>query len=199
MHAVLTERQRSILDFITASIRDSGAPSYREIADHFGITVGGLQKQLKALEAKGVLRRATNGAARALRVPAIPSINGLSALPILGRVRAGIPVEAIEHVEDHLLLDRTVAKGVEYVLLAKGDSMEPDILEGDLLLVRCTSDADNGATVVARVGDGDATVKQLRKTRWKSWLEARNPAYPPIQSESIEVIGEVVGLIRRLP
>jgi repressor LexA len=198
MLAVLTERQRSILDFITASIRDGGTPSYREIADHFGITVGGLQKQLKALETKGVLRRATSGAARALRVSTVQGASRQAALPILGRIRAGIPVEAIEHVEDHLLLDRTVAKGVEYVLLAKGNSMEPDILEGDLLLVRSVCDADNGVTVVAHVGDGDATVKQLRKTKGRSWLEAKNPKYPPIRSESIRVIGRVVGLIRKL-
>src|SRR5262245_45644598 len=116
MTKTLTERQRSILDFITASIRGGDTPSYRELADHFGITVGGLQKQLKALEAKGVLRRTERGAARALRVSAGQGANGQAALPILGRVRAGIPVEAIEHVEDHLLLDRTIAKGVEYVL-----------------------------------------------------------------------------------
>jgi len=194
----LTERQRSILDFIATSIRDSGTPSYREIADHFGITVGGLQKQLKALETKGVLRRAASGAARALRVSTVQGDGGLVALPILGRVRAGIPVEAIEYVEDHLLLERGIAKGVDYVLLAEGNSMEPDILQGDFLLVRRVRDADNGATVVAHVGDGDGTVKQLRKAKRKLWLEARNPQYAPIQSESISVVGRVVGLFRKM-
>jgi len=195
----LTKRQRSILDFISSSIRYEGrAPSYREIAAHFEITVGGLQKQLKALETKGVLLRGAARTARALRVVAKQGAADQDRLPILGQVRAGTPVEAIETVEEHLLLDRTFAKGAEYVLRAKGDSMVPEILEDDLLLVRRVSDADNGTTVVAYIGAGDATVKRFRKANGKVWLQAVNPKYPPIRSESLKVIGLIVGLIRTL-
>lgn len=195
----LTDRQRAILDFIAATIRKEGsAPSYREIAAHFDITVGGLQKQLQALEDKGVLRRSAAGAARSIKVSVRPAASpGQVPLPILGQVRAGAPIEAIEHIEDHLNLDETLAKGAEYVLHAKGDSMEPEILEGDLLMVRRASDAHNGATVVAHVGPGDATVKQLRKANGEVWLEAVNPKYPPIR-EAFTIIGRVVGLIRKL-
>jgi len=195
----LTKRQRSILDFISSSIRyEGGAPSYREIATHFDITVGGLQKQLKALETKGVLLRSAVRTARALRVVAKQGAADQDRLPILGQVRAGTPVEAIETVEEHLLLDRTFAKGAEYVLRAKGDSMVPEILEDDLLLVRRVSDADSGTTVVAYIGAGDATVKRFRKANGNVWLQAVNPKYPPIRSESLKVIGLVVGLIRTL-
>lgn len=196
---LLTDRQRSILDFIGSSIRyEGGAPSYREIAVHFDITVGGLQKQLKALETKGVLLRGAVRTARALRVIAKQGAADQDRLPILGQVRAGTPVEAIETVEDHLLLDRTFTKGAEYVLRAKGDSMVPEILEDDLLLVRRVSDADNGTTVVAYIDAGDATVKRFRKANGKVWLQAVNPKYPRIRSESLKVIGLVVGLIRTL-
>jgi repressor LexA len=195
---ILTRRQQDILDFIAATIRDEGsAPSYREIAAHFGITVGGLQKQLQALENKGVLRRSDVGAARSLRVFARQETAGQVPLPILGQVRAGTPIEAIENFEDQLMLDQALAKGAEYALRAKGDSMAPEILEGDLLLARRASDANNGATVVAHVGTDDATVKRLRKANGQAWLEAANPKYPPIRS-AFRVVGRVVGLVRKI-
>ncbi|HEX4998370.1 MAG TPA: transcriptional repressor LexA [Terriglobia bacterium] len=198
MSRILTERQQAILDFIAATVRKEGnAPSYREIANHFGITVGGLQKQLQALEDKGVLRRSDVGAARSIKVFARHETPGNTPLPILGQVRAGRPVEAIENIEDHLVVDPTLAKGAEYALRAKGDSMAPEILEDDLLLVRRASDANSGATVVAHVGDGDATVKRLRKTNSEAWLEAANPNYPPIR-KAFRIVGRVVGLMRKI-
>jgi repressor LexA len=198
MANTLTERQQAILDFIAATIRKEGnAPSYREIADHFDITVGGLQKQLQALEDKGVLRRSDVGAARSIKVFARHETSGHPPLPILGQVRAGLPIEAIENVEDHLVVDQALAKGADYALRAKGDSMAPEILEDDLLLVRRVSDANSGATVVAHVGDAEATVKRLRKTSGQAWLEAANPKYSPIR-EAFRIVGRVVGLIRKI-
>jgi repressor LexA len=194
----LTDRQRSILDFISASIRENGvSPSYREIAANFNITAGGLQKQIVALETKGVLRRATDRAARGLQVLGGQEIAGQVRLPILGQVRAGLPVEAMENVEDHLVLDRALAKGADFVLRVKGDSMVPEIVEGDLLLVRQAATARSGESVVAHVGGGDATVKRLKKANGQVWLEAANPKYSPIKARDLKVIGRVVGLVRK--
>jgi repressor LexA len=195
----LTDRQRTILDFIATSMREKGgSPSYREIAGHFKITVGGLQKQIKALETKGVLRRPADRAARGLLVVGGQAIAGQVLLPILGQVRAGIPVEAIENVENHLVFDNIFAKGANFVLRVKGDSMAPEILEGDLILVRQTSDAHNGENVVAHVGDSEATVKRLRKVNGRVWLEAANPLYSPIRTRPLKVVGRVIGLVRKL-
>lgn len=198
MFRPLTERQRSILDFISSSTRENGgAPSYQEIATHFKITVGGLQKQIKALETKGVLRRPSDRAARGLQVMGGQEVSGQVRLPILGQVRAGLPVEAVENVEDHLLLDRALARNADFVLRVKGDSMIPELLEGDLLLVRQAADAQSGDSVVAHVGDGEATVKRLRKADGRAWLEAANPQYPTIRSYSLKIVGRVIGLVRK--
>ena len=194
----LTDRQRSILDFISTSIRDNGvSPSYREIAAHFNITAGGLQKQIMALETKGVLRRSTDRSARGLQVLGGQEIAGQVRLPILGQVRAGLPAEAMENVEDHVVLDRGLAKGADFALRVKGDSMTPEIMEGDLLLVRQADGARSGENVIAHVGNGDATVKRFRKANGQVWLEAANPQYPPIRTRDLKVVGRVVGLIRR--
>lgn len=192
----LTDRQRSILDFISSSAREKGgSPSYREIASHFKITVGGLQKQIKALETKGVLRRPSERAARGLQVVGGQEIGSQVRLPILGQVRAGLPVEAVENVEDHITLDRTLARRAHFVLRVKGDSMEPDMREGDLALVERVSCAGSGETVIAHIGDGEATVKLFRRKGKDVWLEARNARYQPMRVP-FKVIGRVVGLVR---
>ncbi len=194
----LTDRQRAILDFVSSATRDNGIPpSYQEIATHFRITVGGLQKQIKALTAKGVLGRPRGRAARGLRVVAAQDVAGQVRLPVLGQVRAGLPVEAIENVEDHMVLDRAIAKNADFVLRVSGDSMEPDMVDGDLLLVQQAVEARSGEHVVARVGDGDATVKRLRRANGQVWLEATNPKYPNIRARSITIVGRVVGLVRQ--
>lgn len=194
----LTDRQRSILGFISVAIREKGSsPSYREIAAHFKITVGGLQKQIAALETKGVLRRPRDRAARGLQVIGGREIAGQVRLPILGQVRAGLPVEAMENVEDHLILDRAFAKGADFILRVKGDSMVPEIVEGDLLLIRQADAARNGESVIAHIGGGDATVKRLKKANGQVWLEAANPRYSPIRARDLKVIGRVVGLVRK--
>jgi repressor LexA len=193
----LTDRQRSILDFISSSTHGKGVPpSYQEIANHFRITVGGLQKQIKALETKGVLRRPSDRAARGLQVVAGQEVAGQVRLPILGQVRAGVPVEAIENVEDHIVLDPAFAKGADYVLRVKGDSMEPDMKEGDLALVQQASDAVSGEAVIAHVGDGAATVKILRRQGKEFRLEALNAQYEPIRGQSFRIVGRVLGLLR---
>ncbi|MFH2204354.1 MAG: transcriptional repressor LexA [Elusimicrobiota bacterium] len=192
----LTGRQRSILDFIAKSVREAGVtPTLREIARHFSVTAGGVQKQIRALEAKGVLRR-TPGAARGLRVAARRETDMPPRLPVLGFVPAGVPAEAIENVEGYLSLDSAVAKNADYLLRIKGDSMADEFLPGDLVFVRQTATADNGDAVIARVEGDEATVKRLRRSGRESWLEPANPRYPPLRDKPFAIIGKVVGLVR---
>jgi len=193
----LTARQSSILDYIsTATVARGVQPSYREIAGHFKITVGGLQKHLKALQAKGVLRRPHGRAARDLQIVAPQGVGGQVRLPVLGQVRAGLPVEAIENVEDHVVLDRGIAKRAQFALRISGDSMEPDIREGDLALIERAAEAANGDVVIAHVsGEGTATVKFFRRRGRDAWLEAANRKYRNIRGP-FEVVGRVVGFVR---
>lgn len=200
MNRPVTPRQRAILDFISSSTRNRGtSPSRREIAAHFKITAGGLQKQIKALETKGVLRLPSGRAARGLQVVTGQEIAGQVRLPILGAVRAGAPVEAIENVEDHIVLDQAFAKGADFVLRVKGDSMEPDMRDGDLALIEGTSEATSGEPVIAHVDEGEATVKLFRRKGKEVWLEALNTKYDPIRGRSFRIVGRVLGLLRTYP
>ncbi len=94
-----------------------------------------------------------------------------------------------------VVLDRALARGAHFVLRVKGDSMEPDMREGDLALVERVSHASSGQTVIAHVGDGEATVKLFRHKGKEVWLEARNARYQPMRVP-FKVIGRVVGLLR---
>lgn len=198
----LTPRQDAILRFISGAVRANGVPpSLREIARHFNATAGGLQKQIRALEAKGVLKR-LKGLARGLRVVAGVESGTQVLLPILGRVRAGAPMEAVENIEDHVSLERVLCRGADYLLRVRGDSMAPGIVEGDLLLVRRAQEASSGGVVVAYLAEeGDAaaegvTVKRLRRVNGKAWLEADNPLTPSLRGRSFRIMGKVEGLLR---
>ncbi len=193
----LTPRQVSILEFIGSATRDNGAPpSRREIAAHFGITAGGLQKQIKALETKGALRLPADRAARGLRVVGTGGHSSQVRLPLVGTVRAGVPVEAFESVESHLVFDPAVAGKADFALRVRGDSMEPDMRDGDLALVQKTSQASSGETVIALVEEEEATVKLFRRQGNEVWLEALNTRYQPIRGRAFVVVGRVLGLVR---
>lgn len=191
----LTDRQSQIYEFLQQQIQTSGyPPTVREIASHFGIFPKAVQDHLAALERKGVLHRAKDRA-RGLVLEARGLVSAHLRLPILGRVPAGQPVEAISEVEDYLAVDEAIAKRANFVLRVKGDSMSPQILDGDMVLVQSTPVANNGDVVVASVDDGDATVKRLRLGGRTLFLEPINPAYPVIRGR-IAVLGKVTSLIR---
>ena len=145
---------------------------------------------------RSFLRR-ERGLARGLALAGAAARALGAGLPVLGRVPAGPPSEAMESAEERLSLDRSVARGADYVLRVKGDSMEPEIQEGDLVLVKQAADADDGEVVVAHVGAeaGEATVKRLRGKGRSPILEAANPKYAPIPGP-FTVVGRVVGLVR---
>lgn len=191
----LTPPQRRVLDFIEGQVRRSGIPpTVREIARRLSVSIGTVQGHLSTLERKGVIEK-TPETARGLAVAARRDDRKKLRLPVLGRVPAGVPIEAISNVEDYLSVDEAIARRANFVLRVKGDSMLPDIREGDLVLVQTTPMADNGDVVIAYVDDGEATVKRLRKAEREMYLEAANPAYPPIKKR-FTIVGKVTSLIR---
>lgn len=192
----LTSRQKEIYTFIVNQIEKTGIPpTVREIAKHFHVFPKAIQDHISALERKGVLRRAKE-TARGLLLGARRLVEAQARLPILGRVSAGVPLEAIAEVEDYLAVDEAIAKRANFVLRVKGDSMSPELADGDMVLVQNTSVAEDRAIVVAAVDDEEATVKRLRRVGREIFLEPINPAYPLIRGRRISVIGKVTSLIR---
>ncbi|MBI5243805.1 MAG: repressor LexA [Elusimicrobia bacterium] len=191
----LTRKQQQVLDFIAKAIEGGCPPTLREIADHFGLGITTIQDHVIALESKGVLDRQKDKA-RSFRIVGRPEPGSHVRLPVVGHVRAGVPVEAIEDVEQYLLLDRSVAGGADFILRVQGDSMEPEMREGDLALVKQATMAESGEPVIVHVGNDEATVKCFRRRGREAWLEATNSRYSPIKGRPFKIVGKVIGLVR---
>lgn len=212
--SALTERQRTILDVIRASVTSRGyPPSIREIGDAVGLTsTSSVAHQLRTLERKGYLRRDPNRP-RAVNVrgaddaalPPVTEVAGSDALPeptfvpVLGRIAAGGPILAEEAVEDVFPLPRElVGEGTLFLLKVIGDSMvEAAICDGDWVVVRQQNVADNGDIVAAMI-DGEATVKTFKRAGGQVWLMPHNPAFDPIPGNDATVLGKVVTVIRKV-
>jgi repressor LexA len=197
MKSALTPRQQRVYDFIAREIQSRGLPpTVREIARQFSLSVGAVQGYLRALEMKGSITRAKERA-RGLFLTVKAELAPKLRLPILGRVPAGVPLEAITDIEDYLSVDESIAKQANFALRVRGDSMTPAIYDGDLVLVKYTRQANNGDIVIAFLEDeGEATVKTLRKDGSDLFLEAINPRYRPIKDRPFEIVGKVTSLIR---
>jgi repressor LexA len=181
-------------------------PTWAEIARAFGFRqTRAAQKHLQALEAKGYLTLLP-GKARGIRLSALGQPRARDhdddqiALPILGRVAAGIPIGADAGVQRHLLLDRRLfSSPPDYLLRVRGDSMQEDgILDGDLVAVHRTIEARDGQTVVARLDD-EITIKRLQLTADGIRLLPRNPDYAAIDvgpDQDFAIEGVYCGLIR---
>lgn len=215
----LTERQQQILDLIRNEIARVGFPPTRaEIARTLGFrSPNAAEDHLKALARKGVIEL-TAGASRGIRLvqsdktappasapAALPQLAAASAflLPLVGRVAAGHPILASEHVEREVSVEASLFQQTpDYLLRVKGDSMvNAGILDGDLLAVKKASEARNGQIVVARIGD-DVTVKRFSRQGRVLELLPENPAYQPIRVSPDDVFaleGIAVGLIRNTP
>jgi repressor LexA len=212
---VLTPRQRTILDVIRASVTSRGyPPSIREIGDAVGLTsTSSVAHQLRTLERKGYLRRDPNRpravdvrvANDGSRPPVVTDVAGSDALPeptyvpVLGRIAAGGPILAEEAVEDVFPLPRElVGEGALFMLKVVGESMvDAAICDGDWVVVRQQSVADNGDIVAAMI-DGEATVKTFKRTGGQVWLMPHNPAFDPIPGNDAAVLGKVVTVIRKI-
>jgi len=200
--STLTDRQRTVLDFITAR-RDAGTPppTLREIAAHLGISgTLGAQKHLAALERKGFIRKEAGSSRGILSTAPVPAS---VLLPVVGTVRAGALQLAREEVEGYVVLDRAAVKGEGWFLLrVKGDSMTgAAILDGDLALVRPQSTADNRDIVVPMV-DGEATLKRFFRDGDRIRLQPENPSMAPIivgpDDAPVTIVGRVVGIHRTI-
>lgn len=201
----LTNRQQEVFDLIKASVQETGMPPTRaEIARQLGFkSANAAEEHLKALARKGVIE-ILPGTSRGIRIHQqeneAPEDN-IVGLPLIGRVAAGEPILAQEHVESHYKVDPMLFKpGADFLLRVYGESMKNiGILDGDLLAVHKTSDVRNGQVVVARVED-DVTVKRLEKIGSKVILHAENDAFSPIQvdltSQPFSIEGLAVGVIR---
>ena len=211
----LTERQRTILEVIRASVTNRGyPPSIREIGDAVGLTsTSSVAHQLRTLERKGYLRRDPNrpravdvrGANDGVTPIVTTDVTGSDALPeptfvpVLGRIAAGGPILAEEAVEDVFPLPRElVGEGSLFLLKVVGESMvDAAICDGDWVVVRQQNVADNGDIVAAMI-DGEATVKTFKRTRGQVWLMPHNPAFDPIPGNDAAVLGKVVTVIRKI-
>jgi repressor LexA len=205
MEDVLTLRQEKVLNFLKSYMQQKGfPPTLREIASNFGLKgPRGPQKTLAILERKGFIRKVPGGS-RAIEVRDImPALGKTLSVPIVGRVRAGEPILAVENIEGFLNLDRNLASsGDVFLLRVQGDSMiEAHIEDGDFALVRSQSDAENGEIVVALIED-EATIKRIFKKRDLIRLEPANPTMEPIVvkkgDKKVAIVGKVIGIFRKL-
>jgi len=194
----LTARQAEVLDLVRSHITETGYPPTRaDIARELGFrSANAAEEHLKALARKGALE-IVPGTSRGIRLPVDEG------LPVVGRVAAGSPILAQEHIEETCNVPPEMFRpAADFLLRVEGDSMvDAGILDGDLLAVHKTPEAANGAIVVARIDD-DVTVKRLRrKSRTRVVLEAENEAYDPIEvdlrSQDLVIEGLSVGVIRR--
>ncbi|MGW8312528.1 MAG: transcriptional repressor LexA [Desulfuromonadales bacterium] len=199
----LTDRQQQVYAFLAEYLAANDyPPTLQEIAKHLHISGNlGVLRHLRALERAGLIRR-SRGSSRSItltdRVAA-----GAVLLPLVGTVRAGLPQLAVEEIEAHLAVDRFLVKGEDaFLLRVKGDSMiEAHIVEGDLVVVRPQSTAENGEIVVALI-DGEATLKRFFHEGNHIRLQPENADLEPIiitaESRDTTVIGKVTGLCRAL-
>jgi len=201
----LTDRQAEILRLVRELTEVSGYPPTRaEIAEKMGFrSVNAAEQHLRALEKKGKIE-ISEGASRGLRVlDGRPSgrLGRLLELPVIGRVAAGAPMLAEEHLQGRYQVDPNLfTPRADYLLRVRGMSMrDAGILEGDLLAVHKTGEARSGQVVVARLGD-EVTVKRLRRRGATVLLEPENPEFEAIEvdarSETLAIEGVAVGVIR---
>jgi repressor LexA len=211
----LTARQQEILALIKKHIADTGFPPTRaEIADTLGFkSANAAEEHLKALARKGMIEL-TSGTSRGIRLKFLPNSDNSQeesllhsavrvalSLPLIGRVAAGSPILAQEHIEASYAIDPSLfSEKPDYLLKVRGMSMrDAGILEGDLLAVRRTQDARNGQIIVARVGS-DVTVKRFRRRAGLIELLPENPDFKPIivdeRDQDFAIEGLAVGLVR---
>jgi repressor LexA len=198
----LTPRQSQVLDVIRSHIEETGYPPTRaDIARSLGFrSANAAEEHLKALARKGAIALIP-GTSRGLKLLEEPTETAMG-LPIIGRVAAGQPILAVEHVEDHSAVPPSFFKpAADFLLRVHGESMrDVGILDGDLLAVAKAETARNGQIVVARVGD-EVTVKRYQREGQAVRLVAENPEFSPIEvdlaKQDFAIEGLAVGVLRQ--
>jgi repressor LexA len=228
MTGMLTRKQLQLLEFIHKRMQKDGVPpSFDEMKDALDLrSKSGIHRLITALEERGFIRRLAHRA-RAIEIVKLPealeakgftprviegdapapasaapveAVHALE-LPVMGRIAAGTPIEAISHASHNVAVPGTMlsGRGHHYALEVKGDSMiEAGINDGDVVVIREQDTAENGEIVVALVEGHEATLKRFRRKGEMIALEAANPAYETrmLRSEQVRVQGRLVGLIR---
>ena len=205
----ITKRQREIYDFIARFVAERGySPSFEEIGEGTDLSsLATVHKHITNLEKKGLLKRDYNCSRSidllpprgALKKSLAVAASVGAELPLLGRIAAGRPVEALQNPETISLADFTRSKEV-FVLQVKGDSMQDEaILDGDYILVERTSAVRNGEIVVALVDGTESTLKRIYKEGDKVRLQPSNAAMQPVivPAAAVQVQGRVIGVLRK--
>jgi repressor LexA len=206
-------RKQRIIDFIATTLHSRGyPPSVREIAHAVGLaSTSAVHHHLQALEREGFLERgaATSRALRltpaaALRAGLVSELSPqlghrLNALPIIGEIAAGGPIEAYQDASQTLGVPDTIAREDAYVLRVRGDSMvDAHITDGDYVVIRPQQTARDGDIVVAQVDENAVTLKQFFKEKDRVRLQPANEHYPPMFYDAVRIQGKLIGVIRRV-
>lgn len=193
----LTKRQQEIFEYISSYIdKNNYSPTYEEIKDNFGLSaLSTVHEHITELVNKGYLLR-DEKSPRGIAV--IPKKKQYMEIPLLGIIRAGKPIEAIETVNEFIRIVREpFLKGNLYALKVEGDSMiEEGIFNNDIIIAKKQSVADNGDMVVAIIDENEATLKKFYVEKNKIKLQPANPKYEPIYRKDVEIRGVVVKIIR---
>lgn len=201
----LSFTQEKVLDFLVSTIRERGfPPTLREIAHHLGLKgPRSPQKTLSILERKGHIKRIPRES-RAIEVLGVVSPGPTTvSVPVIGKVTAGEPILAIENIEGHVNLDKSLLNSEDVFLLrVQGDSMiEAHIQDGDFALVKPQASAEDGEIVVVLIED-EATMKRIFKKRNFIRLEPANPSMEPILvrkgDKRVTIVGKVIGIFRKI-
>ncbi len=205
-------RRQRIIEYIAASVRQSGyPPSIREIAAAVGLaSTSAVHHHLSALERDGLIERDATQS-RALRLTPAAHIAGLTdepraggptgrTFPILGEIAAGGPIEAYQDPSETVSIpDMINTSGSTYVLRVRGDSMvDAHIMDGDLVVIREQQTARDGDIVVAQVQENAVTLKRFFRERNRVRLQPANPRYEPQYYDDVRIQGKLVGVIRRV-
>jgi repressor LexA len=196
----LTERQKEVLSFIAGYINEHNyPPTIREIGDFFSISVKGAHDHVTALKKKGVLKQ-VDKRSRTMELvgEGKTSLNRLVEIPMLGTVAAGVPILAEENWDGTIQINEALLKKNRkyFALKVRGDSMVgAGIMDNDMAVIEKQSVAKNGEIVVAVVDDA-VTLKRFFRENKRIKLQAENPAYPPIYSQNVRLLGRLVHIIR---
>ncbi|UFU01127.1 transcriptional repressor LexA [Radiobacillus kanasensis] len=201
----LSKRQQAILEYIKEQVLDKGyPPSVREIGEAVGLASSStVHGHLSRLEKKGFIRRDPTKP-RAIEVLNIDGDNTIPTheavfAPVIGKVTAGLPITAVENIEEYVPLPPTIASSGDniFVLVIEGESMiEAGILDGDMVIIKQQQTAQNGEIVVAMTEDEEATVKRFFKEKDHIRLQPENATMEPLIYQNVIILGKVVGLYR---
>lgn len=202
----ISKRQESIMDFIKSEVSQKGyPPSVREIGTAVGLASSStVHGHLARLESKGYIRRDPTKP-RAIEILDPEGLEafkpGVLTVPLVGKVTAGLPITAIENIEEYFPLPETFGTAEDNIFMLEivGDSMiEAGILNGDYVVVKQQSTAQNGEIVVAMTDEDEATVKRFFREKDYFRLQPENSLMDPIIVDSVSILGRVVGVYRNI-